>query len=217
MANENYYDNLDLKYPEIAIAIQSIDRMNPGKVKFVIPALTPDYSSTEEISKTIMQNKQNIQNYNKDLLTVGKISMVNYIEIYLPRELTVYLGQEYTLTGTIEIEGNSESTATGAIAQTSSEGAINFSNATINANGTVDDEGGNINVTGSISGSNGTLSISGPITGTINLNGTGSYNITEGKITLTPTDRYIAKGSKWVVIFVAGDINKPQIIGRYYD
>ena len=57
------------------------------------------------------------------------------------------------------------------------------------------------------------------------LSGGGLYTINgaettyKGVLNSIPTDqyRYIEKGSKWIVVFIGGDISKPQIIGRYYD
>ena len=43
------------------------------------------------------------------------------------------------------------------------------------------------------------------------------YNCGEVKYRFTPEDRFIDAGSKWIVVFIGGDITKPQIIGRYYE
>ena len=41
----------------------------------------------------------------------------------------------------------------------------------------------------------------------------------KGILNIIPTDeyRYIDKGSKWIVVFIGGDINQPQLIGRYVE
>jgi CxxC motif-containing protein len=48
---------------------------------------------------------------------------------------------------------------------------------------------------------------------------TGTMSIFKGTLNIMPikADRYIPKGSKWIVVFLGGDINYPQLIGRYTD
>lgn len=127
----DFYDKLDLKYPEIAIAMEDIDRSNPGKIKFIIPVLTPNLDSTRLMSNTIYQTKANLRNNSSFKLEVENITLTNYIEIPVPSEVCMTL-----------------------------------------------------------------------VCGTIGM----------------PDDiRYIKKGSKWIVVFVGGDITKPRIISRYLD
>ena len=65
MAQNNYYDNLDLRYGEVGIAMQVIDRMCPGRVEFIIPVLTPNMrTNTKQVNKVIQKDKSNIQNDN---------------------------------------------------------------------------------------------------------------------------------------------------------
>ena len=59
-AIENFYDELDLKYPEIAIAIDKIDRLKPKNIRFGIPILTPYMNTSKAEESTIYQNKQNL-------------------------------------------------------------------------------------------------------------------------------------------------------------
>lgn len=180
----NFYDELDLRYPEIAICIEKIDRCNPGTKKFIIPILTPNLDINKERKETIHQNNSFIDNL--DSISIKNIEIKNYIEIAIPPELCYYAG-------TTQL--------------------FNISNANMSAS---------LNGTHNISGS-GTvgpphdydrLSVSGNIN--MELNGTESIN---GNIHLVPqdSDRYIEKGSKWIVVFIGGDIGKPQIISRYMD
>lgn len=83
----NFYDNLDLKYNEIAIAMERIDKLNPGKIKFFIPVLTPNMDSSRVINTTIHQNYMNLQNKDKKKYEIDNITLSNYIYIYLPKEL----------------------------------------------------------------------------------------------------------------------------------
>lgn len=82
----NFYDNLDLKYPEIGIAIQDINRLNPGKVKMIIPILTPNMDNTKAIEKVAYQNSSNLMNAKKNV-NIQNIKITNYIEIPFPSEI----------------------------------------------------------------------------------------------------------------------------------
>ena len=91
----NFYDTLDLKYPEIGIAIQDIDRANPGKVKIIIPILTPNMDNTKIIEKVVYQNNYNLQNARKNAVNIQNIKLTNYIEIPFPKEIcTTFDGDE---------------------------------------------------------------------------------------------------------------------------
>lgn len=83
----NFYDTLDLKYPEIGIAIQDIDRSNPGLVKIIIPILTPNMDTTKIIQKIAYQNSSNLKNLNKNNVDIQNIQISNYIEIPFPKEI----------------------------------------------------------------------------------------------------------------------------------
>lgn len=83
----NFYDNMDLKYPEIGIAMQVIDRFNPGKVKMCIPILTPNMDNSHIIEKNERQNTNNLMNLNKGQLDVGNISITNYVYVPFPESL----------------------------------------------------------------------------------------------------------------------------------
>ena len=187
MANADFYEELDLRYPEIAVCIEKIDRTNPGKKKFYIPVLTPnlDTKSLKTKVETVHQNSSNIANENGP--NIENIKIQNYIEIYLPKELCAFVGGDFNIKNQKDI--------------------------TVNSNGTMTLSGST-----SIGGGLGPHSHS-------TLAGSGSYDIKgkdtvfKGVLNSIPTDkyRYIEKGSKWIVVFIGGDISKPQIIGRYYD
>lgn len=120
----NFYDNMDLRYPEIGIAMQKIDRFNPGSIKFIIPVLTPNMDNSRLIDSKIHQNKDNLMNKNRNIVEVETLNIKNYITIKMPREVC------------------------------------------------------------------------------------SMYYISDN-------DRYIASGSKWIIVFVGGDITKPRIIAPY--
>lgn len=193
MAEMDYYDNLDLKYPEIAICIDRIDRTNPGELRFYVPILTPDMQMdiNNPIDTKIRQNSGNLVNkMNKP--EVGNIDLSNYIKIKLPRELcALFHGTwhwESIPEGKIEAEIDYWSDQKGHIA---GHGVVGppLPHSVLNATVTAQHEEG---YEESI----------------------GHY---KGIVKMMPTDyyRYIPPGSKWVVVFIGGDINKPCIIAPY--
>ena len=120
----DFYDKMDLKYPEIAIAMDDIDRANPGIIRFAIPILTPLMDNTKPVMNIIRQNRSNLRNDPSVKLEIEDISVTNFVSIKVPQEVT---------------------------------------------------------------------------------------NVYE----LTESNRIIKAGSKWIVVFVGGDITKPRIISRY--
>lgn len=209
MAQKDFYAELDLRYPEIAVCIEQIDRVNPGKKKFYIPVLTPnvDTSSLKTKDNVIYQNNSNIAN--ESSVSISNVTISNYIEMAVPRELCGYIGGKHKVTGQ-------------GVQKLQGEGTQSFSNIslTMSGNSIIDGSGtvgppmgySSLNVSASLSAMN------------INGHGTDKYtNIEENVYSneaeeeFIPADRYIPKGSKWIVVFIGGDINQPQIIGRYYD
>lgn len=186
MSNINFYDELDLRYPEIAVCIDIIDRTNPGVKNFYIPVLTPNVDTTSLKTKTeiIRQTNSGIANEQKPSIT--SIQLQNYIPIPIPRELCAYVGGDFN---------------------TKNTGSISFK-----SNGTIDISG-RTGSGGSGDGSHSHSTLSGEGSATYN----GSITSESGVVNSIPvdTDRYIPAGSKWIVVFIGGDINKPQIIGRY--
>lgn len=83
----DFYEKLDLKYNEIAIALDAIDRLNPGRIRFSIPILTPGLDSTSILSKRIYQNKSNLQNIDKGTVEVNNLVYTNYITLSVPKEV----------------------------------------------------------------------------------------------------------------------------------
>ena len=161
----SFYDKLDFKYPEIAICIETIDRLNPGNPKFIIPVLTPNMNTDSESTQLIYQNSSNLRN-GDTIPEVTNITMNNYMRIPLPKELC----------------GNYDSRFLSAVKYIA-------------------------DVTLSCSG--GANSCNGTLTKTFRT----LYDIiTSGDL---KNSRYIKKGSKWIVVFVGGDITKPRIIAPY--
>lgn len=87
MANSDFYSDLDLSYPEIAINVEPIDRLNPGKCKFYIPVLMPYLSKDSAVNKTKQLNNSNMLNVKPNLFDVSKVEVANYVEIPVPPEM----------------------------------------------------------------------------------------------------------------------------------
>ena len=91
MVNMNdFYDELDLKYTEIGIAIQDIYKENPGNVKIIIPILTPSMRTDAPVETLIRQTKSsNLLNSkkNKTVLEIANVLCTNYMEIPFPPEV----------------------------------------------------------------------------------------------------------------------------------
>lgn len=193
---KNFYDDLDLKYPEIAIVIEDIDRINPGYVKCIIPVLTPEMNIDKEQESTLHQTNTNLQN-SDTIPEVTNLKVKNYMKIKIPKELCAFTGGEFEILKNYqwpEVEKSS--------------GKISYENLT----------NGNIKINGSQSGSGsvvegGSFNVTGRITGTSNIQ---KANV-DGLLHLMPIDRYIKAPSKWIVVFIGGDITKPRVIGRYYE
>lgn len=181
----NFYDNLDLKYPEIAIALQDIDRTNPGLVKFSIPILTPNLDNSKIFTNKIYQNSSSLVNKNKGEFEVDDLILSNYVEIPVPREICCICdGIFYILRKDSILDVDN--------ADTEIQGRLAGSGSVV--------EGGSFSVAGSVNGKMDFRSES-----------------LEGQINIMPKDRYIKEGSKWIVVFIGGDITKPRIVARYLD
>ena len=81
MKEFEFYQNLDLKYPELAICLEdSVD----GKAKFYIPILTPLLESTEAYETTdINISKSNILS-DTTSMEITACTTANYVELHLP-------------------------------------------------------------------------------------------------------------------------------------
>ena len=186
--NTNFYDNLDLKYPEIAISIDPIDRTNPGKIRFIIPVLTPNMNNNKYTSNTVRQNTQNLMNADTKNLDIKNIELSNYITIPVPKEMCSTFGDfDIGPESYLRLDGNAIING-----QQSGSGSIHVSMVT---------DTGDFTVSGTVSGD---FSSKSEISGRINILPSGG-------------NRYIEAGSKWIVVFIGGDVTKPRIIGRYLD
>lgn len=155
----NYYDKLDLKYPEIAIAMDDIDRIDPKPTRFIIPILTPNLNNSVISEKKIYQNKSNLQNSSSNILEINDISVSNYITIPVPKEVCGGLEADLYKLATFIYSSTCTDSGEEHCTHTAKERSI--------------------------------------------------YSFISDDI------RYIKKGSKWIVVFVGGDITNPRIIARY--
>lgn len=156
----NYYEELDLKYPEIAIAMDDIDRLDPKPTRFIIPILTPNMNTEDIFEQVIHQNSYNLQNSDTKL-EINNIHMTNYITLPIPKEVCGGLETELFKL------------------------ALFITNANLNGSG------------------------GDYCTHNLQIEKNNIYSF------ITDDIRYIKKGSKWLVVFVGGDITNPRIIARY--
>lgn len=193
-SQQGYYNtgDVELRFMEIGIALTSIDRMNPGKIPFCIPALTPNENKTDVTDKKIVQNsKTNILTENSAAVDVSNIEISNAIYIEIPKELTGLPGAVYDFVGTMTYTGNN--------------GEIDINRSHMEGYGTVSTMPGYINVNGQTDGHVSSYSyIVGDIEGT-------------ATFTLNKVNRYIAKNSKWLIAFIGGDPSMPQVVCRLPD
>lgn len=93
----NFYETLDLRYNEIAIAKDTIDRIDPGVIRFIIPVLTPNMSTTSIVEDKIRLNSGNLMNRDTKP-EVEDLQLTNYVKIIVPKELCAFVG------GVFEVE-----------------------------------------------------------------------------------------------------------------
>ena len=190
-STSNFYDNLDLKYPEIAIALDKIDRVDPGEIRFIIPILTPNMDIESAKEETVHLDSSKLKNADKSLVEISNLTKKNFIKLKLPKELCAFVGGAYNV---LEDEDRDKR-----------HSIVYLRNAKMvtedahQSGGGFVAEGGSFDVTGQVSGKM-------------------KYDEGEmtGRLKLIPTDefRYIKAGSRWIVVFVGGDITKPRIIAR---
>lgn len=94
----NFYDEMDLKYPEIGIAMDRIDRLNPGLIRFSIPVLVPNMDNSKTYNGTIHQNTTNLKNDPSVKYEIDNIYISNYITIPMPKEVCAFIPSSFTIT-----------------------------------------------------------------------------------------------------------------------
>ena len=185
----DFYDKLDLKYPEIGICIDKIDRIKPGKRRFIIPILTPNLDIENLAESKIHQTADNIMNKEKNI-EVEDIDVCNYVEIQIPKELCCICDGPFKI-----IEDKEKS-----IIDLYDSTSPNISNAHQSGIGGVSCEAGTISVSGRVSGDKLTF----------------TDGMIKGFAKIEPDEeiRYIEEGSKWIIVFLGGDITKPMVVAR---
>lgn len=188
----NFYETLDLRYNEIAIAKDDIDRIDPGAIRFIIPVLTPNMSTSSIVEDKIRLNSGNIMNRDTKP-EIEDLKLTNYVKIIIPKELCSFVG------GVFEVQEDQP------LFVYHRQSVLHFRDGdayTDNANqvgsGSVSDPGNSINVNGHVEG---VLRV--------------KDSIPSGFLNLMPVDRYIFEPSKWILTFVGGDVTKPRILARY--
>ena len=80
MNNETFYEDLDFKYPEIAIVLES----GWGMIKLYIPALMPFVKNAGLPPKSKNINLTSASTLNKEQYAVSSITSKNYITLGVP-------------------------------------------------------------------------------------------------------------------------------------
>lgn len=196
-------------YPTIAICIENMDRLKDKEYKFTIPFLNFNMNASEEEKDEIKnQGITNIANDKK--VSIGKVEINNYFMIYVPKELMSINQTNIGIDGYVEGMGSNISNL--------SYNSSNIDNGNFNTSITIPPH-----TESSYTISNIIMSIIRFGAGVIS-NIKQSYDSIKLKIhttyknngiTIEPKDRIIKKGSKWIVIFIDGDLSKPAIIARY--
>ena len=230
-----YYDDLDLKYPELAIAMDIIDITNPGKIRFSIPVLTPNMNRDIPQDDVEHQTNSDIINADRSSISIQNITMSNYMKIEVPAEVCGKLGGSYWISESdADVKGKLSALVPKYIPSTAlkvpgldkykvkpSSVNVDWKSDKVHysANGLVSDPGGVIDVVGTVeeghhfemSGEDAVLTLDT----TTEKNEIVKISHIPLKIMPTPDRRYIKKKSKWIVLFIGGDVSKPKIIAPY--
>lgn len=202
-------ENNSYIYPTIAICIEDIDRLTSKEYKFTIPSINFNKSSSTE-DKTEEKNQGITNIANDSNIQIGKVEINNYFTIYLPKEVMSSTYTTIGMNGTLTGEGNNNSSI--------NFGSVNSNSGNVNTNITIPPHPDtSYTITSFIMtlfklGGGTISSIKQSIKSfRVHTKTTGDDNGME----IMPQDRYITKGSKWVVVFIDGDPSKPAIIARY--
>lgn len=206
MADQGFYNtgNTDLRYMEIGIALDRIDRHNPGYISFCIPVLTPTMEKETKVEKIVIQrSKSNIVTENAGAIDVSDIETANYVKIKIPKELVCLPNPVYDIDGEVTLTTNRTTDKEGVEPV---EHQYNFrGQGTANMSGrVVEGIGGSINVSGELTGEGTNMTFGTNILGTI---------YTE----LNEINRYIDPPSRWLIAFVGGDVSMPRVVCRLPD
>lgn len=198
---------MQINTAEIAIAKQPIFRPNPGIVKFYIPSLMENSSGEAKNNQPIIQRNTSIVNNDKSNINISSVTTSNYIDIYLPRELTGYIDGAFDTSGLLYMDSN-----TTAPTNLQLEGQLS-----LNLDGSTEESGGDDH---SHPLKNTLMSTSQPWNFSGNIKSQNNILLSKAQpsfVNLQAQDNTIPINSKWIVIFVGGDIRYPVIIARCPD
>lgn len=225
MPDEKSYAQTAFMYPEIAICLDEIDRRNPGTKRFNIPALTPEMNQSNAVDKKIRQRKDNILNETSNNLNISEVTISNYIMIPIPRELVSVpsAGGGYSNKYIGKIKGNGEGYGIGI-------GEGNGVGTGVGSGVGTGDGTGTGSTSGSLTAAVDSYSHKGSTSGNLDVETSVTTDVYTDVNTDVHTDvntevytdiylKYdkIPKGSKWIVVFIGGDVNKARIIAPYID
>lgn len=179
--------NIDLRYMEIGICLDKIDRMKPGIHPFCIPILTPEMSKTEVTKeKWVQTGKKNIETANKGSVEYSNITVSNNVMIEIPRELVALPYPIYHIDGVVDVY--------------SKDGDITIQNSYMRGDGWITHPGGSFGVNGVTKGHIADIKVR-------NMHMKGIVTTR-----LHDCNRYIPKLSKWLIAFVGGDSSMPRVV-----
>lgn len=83
---KNLYTLTDMTHSEMVITLEDFEYGN--KVKCYIPSLMPFLYKDKIIEEKSRVNPTNIRNKNLSILGIGKYTSCNYIELYIPENIS---------------------------------------------------------------------------------------------------------------------------------
>lgn len=88
MVNE-YYDGLDLAYPQIAKLAEKCSKFSPGKRSFYIPTLMAYKDQSLKNDNPVPVSNAILQNENKDV-GLSSYTLGSTIKIYIPQSIAIH-------------------------------------------------------------------------------------------------------------------------------
>lgn len=92
-------NNMDLRYIEVAILMEVVNKYEPGMAKFYLQSLTPGKSKTTATSVTSNANTTNLANTNPNIGSTN-VTSGSTITLNVPTEYTIDYPVKYVPQGT---------------------------------------------------------------------------------------------------------------------
>mgnify|MGYP007069502157 CR=1 FL=1 len=95
----DFYENLDLKYSEIAILMTTCNKYNPGTQTFYLQTLNP-MQDKDTSSTTTPADASNIMNKDSSALGMTQINVASTIDLDLPKDIARWYPKKWIPPGT---------------------------------------------------------------------------------------------------------------------